>query len=88
MIIFPHMRVPAAEKAGIAIPPDEENYEPAEYPHWHILCLTQLQRPMLPGEHWENAEAPVQIPADKLLAAQTWGELRPLLDEAGVGYGV
>lgn len=88
MIIFPRMLVPAAQKAGITMPDDLENYEPTEYPHWHMLCLTQLQRAMRHGEHWENAQALVQIPADKLLAAQTWEELRPILDEAGVGHGI
>lgn len=61
MLCFPTMLVSAAEAAGIKIPPsmqqiDEGEYDKSDYPHWTLLCSTQLNRPMTPGEHFENAK--------------------------------
>jgi hypothetical protein len=56
MLIFPQMLVAAANEASIKVPEDLENYDKNEFPHWFILCATQLARPMRPGEHWENAK--------------------------------
>lgn len=53
---FPEMLVGAAQHANIAVPDDLENYNKEEFPHWFILCATQLCRPMQHGEHWENAK--------------------------------
>lgn len=61
MLCFPSMLVSAAEAAGIKMPPsmqqiDEGLFDKAEFPHWTLLCATQLNRPMTPGEHFENAK--------------------------------
>lgn len=56
MFAFPGMLVPAAEKAGMKVPPDADNYEPNEFPHFAVFCILQLGRRMVMGEHWENAK--------------------------------
>lgn len=68
MIAFPCMLAPAAEEAGMPVPPDPNNFDPAEYPHFHCFCILQLARPMhSPSEHWRNAELIAGIPADRLV---------------------
>lgn len=61
MLCFPTMLVSAAEGAGIKVPPSQQQIEDGDYdkhkfPHWALLCSTQLNRPMTPGEHFENAK--------------------------------
>jgi hypothetical protein len=81
------MLISAAKEAGIAVPPDHQvdyaTYDRKEYPHWHVLCATQLGRAMDHGEHWENAAALAKIPADKL-KTMTVNDLQA----AGVNCGV
>ena len=67
MIAFPGMLVPAAEKAKMKAPPDPNNFDKEEFPHFHVFCELQLCRPMLQlYEHWENAKAIARIPVEKL----------------------
>lgn len=76
MIAYPHMLVPAAEKAGIVCPPDPENYVADEFPHFHFFCCAQLGQPMpSPGCHWENAEVVRKIANEAELKSITLEQL-------------
>lgn len=76
MLAFPVMLVEAAERAGIKIPDDIDNFDINLYPHWHVFCAAQLGQPMpTPGCHWENAEVIAAIPEDRIRAV-TLLELR------------
>ena len=57
MKAFPEMIALAAEKAGIKLPPDLENFEPSDYPHWVVFSRIQLGSAMpYPGVDWDNAK--------------------------------
>lgn len=67
MIVFPHMLTPAAKEAGMKYPPDPDNYEQEEYPHFWVFCALQLCRSMSShNQHWENAIVIAKIPEDRL----------------------
>lgn len=70
MFAFPSMLTRAAEQAGMKAPSDEDadsdNFNKEDYPHFWVFCLLQLNRPMQPGEHWDNAKVIAEIPEDKL----------------------
>jgi hypothetical protein len=66
MMVYPGMLVDAAQKAGMKVPPDPDNYDKAEYPHFDYFCLLQLARPIKWGEHWNNAKILAEIPIEKL----------------------
>ena len=63
---FPGMLVSAAEKAGMQVPPNPNDFDADAYPHFQVYCNVQLCRPMRSGEHWENAEVVAGIPEDKI----------------------
>ena len=69
MIAFPCMLVGAAERAGMKVPNDPNNFEneKEEYVHFYVFCIPQLCRRMgSPTEHWENAKLIASISEDKL----------------------
>lgn len=67
MIVFPHMLENAAKEAGMTVPPDAEDFNGDEFPHFRVFCEAQLARPMLsPGEHWENAKIIANISNEKI----------------------
>ena len=73
MIIFPSMLCSAADAAGIAYPANvDDDYDKDAYPHWHILCATQLSRSCQPGEHFENAKviAKLEVEAMKTMTLE------------------
>jgi hypothetical protein len=62
MMAFPGMIVGAAEDAGIKVPPDLENYETKDFPHWCVFTLMQLGTPMpYPACHYDNAKVIAKI---------------------------
>ena len=65
-MVFPSMLTPAAEEAGMPFPPDPDNFEPEDFPHFHIFCSVQLCRAMEWTEHWDNAKVLVKIPEEEL----------------------
>lgn len=74
MMCFESMLITAAQKAGMKVPPDklldkneEESFKKEEYPHFFIYCRLQLGRPIVWGEHWENAEIIAKVPEEKLM---------------------
>lgn len=65
--VFAGMLVGAAEKAGIKVPKDPEEYDKEEYPHFYVFCWMQLSQPMpYPGVHYANAEVIASIPSEKI----------------------
>jgi hypothetical protein len=66
MIVFPFLLIPAAQEASMKVPPDADNFDPNEFPHFRVFCNIQLSRPATPTEHWENAVKIAAIPEDKI----------------------
>ena len=66
MMAFPGMLVDAAEEANMKVPPDTDEFEPLEYPHFHCFCLLQLGRAITWGEHWDNAKIIAAVSEDKI----------------------
>lgn len=67
MIATPYGLISPAEKAGIKVPNDVDNYDPEEYKHFHLFLCAQLGAPMPTStSHWENAKVIAKIPEDKI----------------------
>lgn len=67
MMAFPSMIEDAAREAGMKIPDDvEAEFDPNEFPHWHVYCNLQLGRAVTWGNHWENAKIVANAPEDKI----------------------
>lgn len=67
MIAFDDMLVKPAEEAGIKVPPDLENYNPENFPHWNVFCNLQLGSPMPNWTvHYDNAKVVAKVPDDKI----------------------
>lgn len=62
MLAFSSMLVSAAKKAGMAVPPDPDEFDADSFPHFQVFCLVQLGRACRPGEHWDNAKVIASIP--------------------------
>ncbi len=78
MIIFPSMLIPAAEKAGIKVPPNPDKFDSKEFPHFAVFCNAQLCRATAyHGEHWENAKLIADISEDDIKTI-TWDKLREM----------
>jgi len=67
MMAFPSMLVGAAAKAGMKVPPDADDFDAAEFPHFAVFCNVQLCRPVRMGEHWDNAKVIAAIPDEKIM---------------------
>jgi hypothetical protein len=66
MIVFESMLVDAATEAGMKIPPDPESYVPNDYPHFHVFCRVQMNRPVTWGNHWNNARIIAAVPEEEI----------------------
>lgn len=67
MMAFSRMLTSAAERVGIKVPPNPDDYNPNDYIRWHIFCICQLGQSMpYPGVHWDNAQVIADIPEDEL----------------------
>lgn len=67
MLAFPSMIVQHARKAGMTVPDNPNDFDPAEFPHFHVFCNVQLGRPLVYwDEPWGNARIVAAIPADQL----------------------
>jgi hypothetical protein len=83
MIIFEGPLAACATNAGIKVPEDLENYNPAEFPYWHVYRMSQQGAPMPhPRAHWDNAEVIAKIPESDIMKV-TFKDL----EEAGCVYG-
>lgn len=83
MIVFPEVLRLPAEQAGIQCPDDLENYDPDEFPYWHVYSLVQLGAP-LPSwsSHYENAKVVVSVPKERI-AEVTFKDLEEMGLEVG-----
>jgi hypothetical protein len=69
MLAFSGMLVPAAEKVGMKVPVDTDEFDPVEFPHFAVFCNVQLARPVVyHGEHWDNAGVVAKIPDDQIMS--------------------
>lgn len=66
MLIFESQLLGAAKGAGMRVPDDTENFSIHDYPHFKVFCCTQLQRPMVHGEHWDNAKVIMKFSEDEI----------------------
>jgi len=67
MILTNEGLVQAAEKAGINMPPDLDEYDKLLFPYWHLFRLAQLERPMThPDSHFKNAKRIAAISVDHI----------------------
>jgi len=67
MMAFPCMLVNPAEKAGIKVPEDPDNFDKQEFPHFYVFCFMQLGRRMpFPDSHWNNAHIIASIPEENI----------------------
>lgn len=67
MIGFPGMLIGPAEKAGISVPENEEDYDPDKFPHWHVYLSAQLGTGLPhPAAHWDNAHVVASFPEDRI----------------------
>jgi hypothetical protein len=71
MMAFPGMIADDAKAGGIKVPEDHDgDYDPEEYPAWHILCCISLGVPINWGtaHDWvrHNAKIISKIPVDEL----------------------
>lgn len=72
------MLVGPAEKAGMKVPENVDNFDRNEYPHFAVYCAIQLGAPMpYPTAHWDNAKLIASIPDDKIRAV-TLSELKEM----------
>ena len=87
MIAFPGILAAAAEQAGMKVPPDAENFKPADYPHFHVFCTVQLGAPMpRPDAHWENAKLIASLGPRKIKTV-TYQQLLDMGLLVGNSYG-
>ena len=56
-----------ADASGIKVPPDPENFDKSEYPHFNVFAVVQSGAPLLTAtSHWENARIIAEIPDDRI----------------------
>lgn len=67
MIRYPCMLKAAAIESGMKVPSDADEYEPNEYPHWHVYVRLQVGKE-LPSRwaHWDNAKVIASLSVDEL----------------------
>lgn len=82
-MIYPSMLVEAAAKAGMDVPPNPADFDAKKYPRFDIFCKVQLCRPIIWGEHWDNAKVVARIPEEKLATVT----LQDLIDD-GLAYPI
>lgn len=69
MIAFPGMLAAHAASAGMKVPtdPDAEDWNPEEFPHFHVFCSMQLGKAL---HNWDepdrNAKLIAAIPQEKI----------------------
>lgn len=83
MFAFPGMFKPHIEDSNLKLPDDFEDYDPEQYPHFHVFMLTHLCQPIYIWALEENAN---------IIAAISEDEIRQVtfehLIKKGIVYGV
>jgi hypothetical protein len=78
MIAFPGMLIPAAESAGMKVPPNPEEFKAENFPHFQVFCNVQLGAPMpYPVAVWDNAKVIASV-SDAKITKITHKELKKL----------
>ncbi len=68
MIAFPGMLIAPAQKAGMKVPSNPDNFKCEEFPHFQVFCNVQLGASMpSPDSHWENAKVIAEIPDNEIM---------------------
>lgn len=75
MIAIPIMLVSPAEKAGMKVPEDPDNFKREDYTHFFIFLTVQLGAPMpYPSAHWDNAKLIASL-SDEEVKSVTYQQL-------------
>lgn len=73
MIQRPETLIDVAGEAGIQVPADIHNYKSSEFPHWHVFCMAQMDRPMpKPDSHVRNAKIIAAITPEEIAQLSLW----------------
>ena len=82
MFIFPGMFYNHIKDSKLKMPEDFENYDPEEYPHFHVFILTHLGQPIDVAALEDNANIIADIP-ENAIKSVTLNDLM----EKGVVFG-
>ena len=67
MIAFTTMLVEPAKNAGMRVPENVEQYDPNEYPHFHVFCTVQIGAALpYPAAFRDNAHVIAGIHESKI----------------------
>lgn len=66
MFMFPRMFYTHIKDSNLKIPNDFENYNPEEYPHFHVFMLTHLGQPIDITALEDNANIIAEIPEENI----------------------
>ena len=82
MFMFPGMFYNHIKDSKLKMPEDFENYDPEEYPHFHVFILTHLGQPIDIAALEDNANIIADIP-ENAIKSVTLNDLM----EKGVVFG-
>lgn len=82
MFMFPGMFYNHIKDSKLKMPEDFENYDPEEYPHFHVFILTHLGQPIDIAALEDNANIIADIP-ENTIKSVTLNDLM----EKGVVFG-
>lgn len=66
MFMLDEMLVRFARDADIAVPPDLDEYDKEQFPHWEVYAAMQLGRPISGESPLLNAQVIAAIPDDRI----------------------
>jgi hypothetical protein len=61
MFLFNRMLAPHIDGTMMKLPEDFDNYNPEEFPHFHVFLLLHIATPINPAELKENADIIARI---------------------------
>lgn len=66
MLLIDAMLVSFAKSAGIAVPPDLDDFDRNLFPHWTVYTEMQLGRPIGGESQLKNAQVIAAVPDDRI----------------------
>lgn len=67
MLAFPMLLVSPAQEAGITVPKNLDDFDPEQFPRFHVFCCIQLGARMpSPTSHWDNAKVIASLTDDEV----------------------
>ena len=66
IFIFPGMYHPHIKDSKLKMPEDFDNYDPKEYPHFHLFIMAHSNMAFDPVDLEYNANLIAEIPEDRL----------------------